>query len=153
HNNLVSTSLNGRFLPADLLARAYARVLPLSAPIPWAQVEQLATLPAHQARLALPLLLDHTTPEETTAHASRAFGLATPAPELAAEQQSADQAPQAQEPAAPQEHQPEPAEEAPVTEEPKQEESVTVTEPEATTGPWSSRIKIVTDGGGTFVTG
>ncbi|MFD7993785.1 UvrD-helicase domain-containing protein [Streptomyces mexicanus] len=153
HNNLLSTSLNGRFLPADLLAMADARVLPLSAPIPWAQVEQLATLPAHQARLALAPLLDHATPEETAAEAARAFGLAAPAPELAAEQQSADQAPQTQEPAAPQEHQQEPAEEAAVTEEPKQEESVTVTEPETTTGPWSSRIKIVTDGGGTFVTG
>ncbi|MCP9946009.1 hypothetical protein LUX12_16335 [Streptomyces somaliensis] len=99
------------------------------------------------------LLLDRATPEEIAAEAARAFGLAPPAPELAAEQQSADQAPQAQEPATPQEHQQEPAEEPPVTEEPNQEESVTATEPEATAGPWSSRIKIVTDGGGTFVTG
>jgi N12 class adenine-specific DNA methylase/SAM-dependent methyltransferase len=99
------------------------------------------------------LLLGRATPEEIAAEAARASGLALPAQEPAAERQSADQAPQAEKPAAPQEHQPERAEEAPATEEPKQEESVTVTEPEATAGAWSSRIKIVTDGGGTFVTG
>ncbi|MEV5434444.1 UvrD-helicase domain-containing protein [Streptomyces sp. NPDC052682] len=99
------------------------------------------------------LLLERATPEEIAAEAARAFGMALPAPEATDEQHTADQAPQAEEPAAPQQHQPEPDEEAPVTEEPEQEESVTVTEPEAATGPWSSRIKIVTDGGGTFVTG
>ncbi|MFI5682340.1 UvrD-helicase domain-containing protein [Streptomyces sp. NPDC051636] len=99
------------------------------------------------------LLLGRATPEEIAAEAARAFGLELPAPEPAAELQAAAQAPKAEESAAPQEHQLEPAEQAPITEEPKQEESVTVTEPEEAAGPWSSRIKIVTDGGQTFVTG
>ncbi|WP_252395963.1 AAA family ATPase [Streptantibioticus parmotrematis] len=99
------------------------------------------------------LLLARATREEIAVEAARAFGLALPASEPSAEQQSADQVPHAEEAAAHEEHQPEPDGQVPATDEPEQEESVTVTEPAAAAGSWSSRIKIVTDGGRTFVTG
>ncbi|MGW6454743.1 UvrD-helicase domain-containing protein [Streptomyces sp. NPDC055078] len=51
----VSTSLDGRYLPADLLAMADARVLPLAAPVPWRSVEDLVRLSPQEARAALPL--------------------------------------------------------------------------------------------------
>ncbi|MEO3753590.1 UvrD-helicase domain-containing protein [Streptomyces sp. B6B3] len=52
---VVSTSLNGRWFPADLLTMADARVLPLPAPLPWPRVEELAQLPHHEVLNALRL--------------------------------------------------------------------------------------------------
>ncbi|WP_445517307.1 UvrD-helicase domain-containing protein [Streptomyces sp. NEAU-174] len=201
-NALISTSLNGRWLPADLLAMADARVLPLAAPIPWPEVEQLATLPAHRARLALPLgtsatdSTDAASTARTERQAPRQAAEPTQAPEqgdalrqqfdglagrlivghigagMPTEHPSASptphtaapdgEAPQAETTAADQQAaigpRQEEAPEPPPTSEPaskpqQQEESVTVTEPEPTQGPWTSRIKIIMESGATFVTG
>ncbi|MFG2785813.1 UvrD-helicase domain-containing protein [Streptomyces prunicolor] len=194
-NSLIATSLNGRWLPADLLAMPDARVLPLSAPIPWRQVEQLATLPAYRARLALPLgtpaAESPLTPsaaaalnpdaERTEAPEQRdaqpdTLGLndrfiighiggppPTEQPEVSATPPAAtvddrgtpvaDTA-RADQDAPSDTEQEERPEEPPPSEpagERQEEESVTVAAPEP--GPWSSRIKVVREATGTYVTG
>ncbi|MCM2388768.1 UvrD-helicase domain-containing protein [Streptomyces albipurpureus] len=60
----VSTSLNGRYLPADLLAMADTHILPLTTPVPWATVEGLARLAPHEARQTLTLGTPETAATE-----------------------------------------------------------------------------------------
>ncbi|MFF5304813.1 UvrD-helicase domain-containing protein [Streptomyces sp. NPDC013161] len=195
-NNLIATVLNGQWLPGDLLAMADARVLPLSAPIPWDQVERLATLPAHRARLALPLgtpaadidiaappaLSGASAQSQDTAEQAETpqqgnalhqpfgslgdrlmvghIGASTAAPSSPA---PVDPSARASETPAVDEHTPtgtpqEQTSEAsqpvqPAKDPQQQEERVAVTETEPTPGPWSSRITIVGDATGTYVTG
>jgi len=54
-NEVLSTSVEGRWKPRDLLMMPGSRVLPLAAPIPWSRVEELASLDYQEALRALPL--------------------------------------------------------------------------------------------------
>ncbi|MFE9449596.1 AAA family ATPase [Streptomyces sp. NPDC006739] len=54
-NDVLSSSLNGQYSPADLLGMANSRVLPLARAVPWTEVEALAALPHEQALQRLPL--------------------------------------------------------------------------------------------------
>lgn len=87
HSSPVSTSLDAQFQPGDLLAMPDARVLPLSAPLPWSTIERLATLEPHQARLALPLGEPFVPPRLrfTTTGQLRTHFKAAPMPHLSAE--------------------------------------------------------------------
>ncbi len=67
---VVSSSLNGRWLPADLLTMADARVLPLPAPIPWPRVEELAGLPHHEVLEALRLAHHPTAAQRDPDHSA-----------------------------------------------------------------------------------
>jgi N12 class adenine-specific DNA methylase len=54
-NAVLSTSVEGRWKPRELLTMPGARVLPLAAPIPWSRVEELVSLDYQEALRALPL--------------------------------------------------------------------------------------------------
>ncbi|MCA1217376.1 UvrD-helicase domain-containing protein [Streptomyces sp. 8L] len=179
-NGVLSPSLNGQYRLADLLGMANSQVLPLASPVPWTEVETLAALPHEQALQRLPLITGDKTaspnlPEALAPTESRA---AAKGPLLREPQQQAHQPGQGAAPlqeligafgdhvvighlgpsspadagkSAP-DTAPEPASPSPAGE--RQEESVTTTEPEtAAEGPWTSRIKIVSDRTGTYVTG
>ncbi|WP_416969399.1 AAA family ATPase [Streptomyces sp. 4F14] len=202
-NELVSTSLDGRYTPADLLAMPDSRVLPLTSPIPWTEVENLAGLPYEEALRRLPVTSadegtrhqppapappSGTVPDDQEGPAQKqtsAAAAAVPGRPAAEGPRNADPSPpgltddaarlrelagafgdrvaighigpggpaRAEEAApAPAPEEPAPAPPSPADE--QQEESMTGTEPEtASEGPWTSRIKIVSDAIGTYVTG
>ncbi|WP_461296383.1 UvrD-helicase domain-containing protein [Streptomyces harbinensis] len=52
-NNLVSSSLEGRYVLSDLLAMPEARVLPLPVPLPWTRVRELMAMSPDEARRSL----------------------------------------------------------------------------------------------------
>ncbi|MEU6349683.1 UvrD-helicase domain-containing protein [Streptomyces sp. NPDC047072] len=65
-NGPVSTSLNGRYRPADLLAVPGSRVLPLALPVTWPAVEALAALP-HDKALEQLRAIQHLLPTQRVA--------------------------------------------------------------------------------------
>ncbi|MEV5998888.1 UvrD-helicase domain-containing protein [Streptomyces griseomycini] len=163
--NLTSKTGYAAF-PRDLLHGTNARLLPLEGGLTWEQVEELVRLPYAQALDRLPLAAQNdpstdAPARDTQQRADQPLPEATPLQELIGalgdrvvighvgpsspgQGGKAASAP-AQEPA--------PAPTAPADEQ-QQEESVTATEPEtAAEGPWTSRIKIVSDATGTYVTG
>ncbi|QYX76137.1 UvrD-helicase domain-containing protein [Streptomyces akebiae] len=152
--------------PRDLLHGTNARLLPLEGGLTWEQVEELVRLPYAQALDRLPLAAQNgpsagvpardtqqraDQPQPETAPLQDLIGalgdrivIGHVGPSSPGQEGKAASAP-AQEPA--------PAPTAPADEQ-QQEESVTATEPEtAAEGPWTSRIKIVSDATGTYVTG
>ncbi|MGW1871702.1 UvrD-helicase domain-containing protein [Streptomyces sp. NPDC001975] len=165
-SKLALTSKTGyTVLPRDLLHRTNARLLPLEDGLTWEQVEELVRLPYAQALGRLPLAAQNTPstgtparnaqqkadqPEQGTAPLQELIGalgdrvvIGHIGPSSPAQAGKAAPA-MAPEPA--------PAPMSPADE--QQEESVTSTEPEtAAEGPWTSRIKIVSDATGTYVTG
>lgn len=136
-NGLVSASTEGQWVPSDLLNMADARVLSLPAPIPQARISELVQLPYAEAVRELNRHLGGEGPNNATSQEKGAVsnlvptseGIATEGPERSAEQSSA----------------PEPMSAA-------EEENVTAAgEPAADL--WTSRIQIVRDATGTYVTG
>ncbi|MFF0131013.1 UvrD-helicase domain-containing protein [Streptomyces mirabilis] len=151
--------------PRDLLHRTNGRLLSLGDGLTWKQVEELVQLPYVQALGRLPLAAQNASstgaaardtqqrpdqPEPGAAPLQELIGalgdrvvIGHVGPSSPAQGGNAAPAP-APEPA--------PALMSPADE--QQEESVTATEPEtAAGGPWTSRIKIVSDRTGTYVTG
>ncbi|MDQ0765619.1 UvrD-helicase domain-containing protein [Streptomyces canus] len=165
-SKLALTSKTGyTVFPRDLLHRANARLLPIEGGLTWEQVEELVQLPYAQALGQLALAAPNTLatgaaagdtqqrpdqPEPGAAPLQDLIGalgdrvvIGHVGPSSPAQGGSAAPAP------APK---PAPAPMSPADE--QQEESVTATEPEtAAEGPWTSRIKIVSDRTGTYVTG
>ncbi|MCT9075283.1 UvrD-helicase domain-containing protein [Streptomyces fulvoviolaceus] len=152
-------------LPRDLLHRANARLLPLEDGLTWEQVEEIVRLPYAQALGRLPLAAQNIPSTGTPARnaqqqADQPEQGTAPLQELIDAlgdrvvighigPSSPAQAGKAAPATAPE---PAPAPMSPADE--QQEESVTSTEPEtAAEGPWTSRIKIVSDATGTYVTG
>ncbi|MFF3710272.1 UvrD-helicase domain-containing protein [Streptomyces phaeochromogenes] len=163
-SELALTSKTGyRVFPRELLHRTNARLLPIEGGLTWKQVEGLVQLPYAQALGRLPVGAPNTPstgeaagdtqqrpdrPEPGAAPLQDLIGalgdrvvIGHVGPSSPAQGGNAAPAPA-----------PEPAPTSPADE--QQEASVTATEPEtAAEGPWTSRIKIVSDRTGTYVTG
>ncbi|GAB2326660.1 UvrD-helicase domain-containing protein [Streptomyces variabilis] len=152
--------------PRDLLHGTDARLLPLEGGLTWEQVEELVRLPYAQALARLPLAAQNAPSSGAPARDTQQRA-DQPQPEAAPLQEligalgdrvvighvGPSSPGQGGKAASVPAHEPAPAPTAPVDEQ-QQEESVTATEPEtAAEGPWTSRIKIVSDATGTYVTG
>ncbi|BDH10476.1 UvrD-helicase domain-containing protein [Streptomyces hygroscopicus] len=136
-NELVSSSAEGNWSRADLLAMADARVLPLGTPIPRARIEALVDLPYEAAIRALDPFLGVSSRLSTAPFAVGAEGGAVET-EQGAAQQATTETLKPQQVAEPS---------------PRGEEESVTTAAEPTSGAWSSRIQIVRDATGTYVTG
>ncbi|MGW4490460.1 AAA family ATPase [Streptomyces sp. NPDC004376] len=161
-NDHVVSSVDGRWAPEDLLLLPDSRVLPLARPIPWAEVESLVAMPYEEAVRCLPLNAPSTgTPARNVQQrAGQPEQGAAPLQELIGAlgdrvaighvgPNSPAQGGKAVPATAPE---PAPVPMSPADE--QQEESVASTElVTAAEGPWTSRIKIVSDKTGTYVTG
>ncbi|MEW2401963.1 AAA family ATPase [Streptomyces sp. NPDC046862] len=165
--NLTSKTGYAAF-PRDLLHGTNARLLPLEDGLTWEQVEELVRLPYAQALGRLPLDAQNTpstgaSARDTQQRADQPEPDAAPLQELigalgdrvAIGHIGSSSPGQGRKTLSA----PEPGPAAVLTssaaaDEEQQEENVTATEPEtAAEGPWSSRIKIVSDATGTYVTG
>ncbi|MEV1008364.1 helicase-related protein [Streptomyces sp. NPDC049881] len=132
-NSLVSSSLDGRYFLSDLLAMADARVPPLATPVPWARVGELVAMEPDEAR---ELLLSGTEPSPASTPPSADGKPSTvvrdDADKIAKSEISRGSV---------------------VGHQRKKEEPVSPTAPSVTAGSWSARIKIVTEGRNTYITG
>ncbi|MEU9168556.1 UvrD-helicase domain-containing protein [Streptomyces sp. NPDC048420] len=160
----LSSKTGYTIFPRDLLHRTDARLLPLEEGLTWGQVEELVRLPYVQALGRLPLAAPTEPPAGSTARDTHEpTGPSEPLKDLIGalgdrvaighigqnnrrqEEETPSASAQDSAPASPS---------SAAADEEQQEDTVTATEPETTApGPWTSRIKIVSDATGTYVTG